>query len=61
MPDMSESGNIMNEFESTNQVADSLLDKIDYLSKEYNITVARMIGILQVIQYGLYDEAKKDD
>jgi len=48
----------MTETESTNQVTDALWDKIDYLTKEYDITVARMIGILEIIQYGLFENAK---
>ena len=48
----------MTELESTNQVTDDLWAKITYLCKEYDISVARMIGILQIVQYGLYEYAK---
>jgi len=51
----------MKEEESTNQVTDALWDKIDYLSREYDVTVARMVGILQTIQYGLWEHAKDDE
>jgi len=51
----------MTETESTNQVTEALWDKIDYLSKEYDVTVARMIGIMQTIAFGLWDHAKEED
>lgn len=48
----------MNETESTNHVTEALWTKIDYLSKEYDVSVARMIGILLTIILGLWDDCK---
>ena len=51
----------MNESESTEQVTDALWDKVNYLVKEYTITTARMIGILEMIKYELITEEEENE
>lgn len=47
--------------ESIVRFVEDINNKINYYRKEYLLTYAEVIGVLEIIQMSLYEEAKEDD
>jgi len=40
----------IDKYEQTNRLQDEIENKIDYFSKEYDLSVAEVLGILRIIE-----------
>jgi hypothetical protein len=51
----------MNEAEKLNQISQELWDKVRYITNEYDVTTAMMIGILEIMKHELIRQAEDGD
>ena len=42
-------------------LVNSLNERIDWLSKEYDVTLTEMLGAIEVLKYNLMNDAFKDE